>query len=420
MAKPSTQPRWIATGEISTPTTGAQNTGHVPNTPLAAQLVNWFWNLVYQWVAYFDLQMDTNTAAIATNAASIATNTTAIATEKSRMDAIATNYGSSILDPTNASQVSDLIQSKNEIQAIINPIKVTAGANQWKAFASNEAGTIIAVGVGATIASSTDGGRSWTSRTADTTGGGGTGDYQAALWVQGITKFVIAGTHDIQTSPDGITWTCTSVYTNLVSPALALKGTQILAVGNNSGTCAVLTSTTGASWAATIVATTFNTRAAAASNGTTYVVPDDGLSTTIYLSTNGTTWTTTALPSACGVESLEWFAAGGFFVAYGSTSTGRALFTSPTGTTWTLMQSDTNGTGPLIVTKTAAYALSRAVTWTVLKNNTCPTSLFLQTPVVTTVIGRGKFLHWNYRSYLALSYGGSTEIQRSQTWLDGF
>lgn len=52
MAKPTSEPRWIATGKIATPTTPKQDAGFKPGERPPARYFNWFMNLVYQWVLY--------------------------------------------------------------------------------------------------------------------------------------------------------------------------------------------------------------------------------------------------------------------------------------------------------------------------------------------------------------------------------
>lgn len=52
MAKPATDPRWIASGEIATPSTPKQDGGWLPGEKPPSQFLNWFMNLVYQWCLY--------------------------------------------------------------------------------------------------------------------------------------------------------------------------------------------------------------------------------------------------------------------------------------------------------------------------------------------------------------------------------
>ena len=67
MPRPSTLPSWSTTANYppgtdpwsGTPTTvapsaGTQAQGFIPNTKSPAQIFNWLWNFVWQWVAYFD------------------------------------------------------------------------------------------------------------------------------------------------------------------------------------------------------------------------------------------------------------------------------------------------------------------------------------------------------------------------------
>lgn len=52
MAKPVTDPRWIATGEIAAPSTPKQDAGFAVGERPPSQYFNWFMNLVYQWCLY--------------------------------------------------------------------------------------------------------------------------------------------------------------------------------------------------------------------------------------------------------------------------------------------------------------------------------------------------------------------------------
>lgn len=50
MAKPSTEPRWV--GSVATPSTPKQTAGFASGERPAARYLNWFMNLVWQWVVY--------------------------------------------------------------------------------------------------------------------------------------------------------------------------------------------------------------------------------------------------------------------------------------------------------------------------------------------------------------------------------
>lgn len=179
-----------------------------------------------------------------------------------------------------------------------------AGSGSRRGFASNADGSIIvAVGASAEIKVSTNGGTSWTNHTA---GSSYTGDFRDVTF--GVGLFVAVGdTGEIQTSPDGVTWTrreTTSSY-NLFS--VAFNGvSDFVAVGTNGE---------------------------------------------IRHSTNGTSWShqTSSLGTGVFWAKVRWSQVGntlgiGRFVAF---STGLVMASSPGGTTWTVEQGGLPSLAPI-------------------------------------------------------------------------
>lgn len=143
---------------------------------------------------------------------------------------------------------------------------------------------VVADFTSAKIATSDDGGATWTNRTITKT-------VNHVLWIPALSVFVAVGLNCCFTSPDGITWTEQTI------PALAynsacyspdVAGGRIVAVGGNAG-----------------------------------AYSDDG----------GVTWISFAATAASNLIGVIWSANNSLFIA-GSRS-GAAVITSPDGITWT-------------------------------------------------------------------------------------
>lgn len=196
--KPATRPRWATSGLISTPSSGAQDSGHIAHTALAAQLLNWFWNLVYQWIAYFD----------------------------------------------------DLTQPA--LNAILRPsAKIVWGADDLQAVAIRAAdGRLVGVGQGGLIRSSDDGGTTWTTRAAGSHSGGGAyaGDFTDVLHDVTTGFWIAAGAASIQISSTGISsWTEHEVPLSAVSSMVRVGTNRIVAA--TVGGQIYVTTDGGVTWA---------------------------------------------------------------------------------------------------------------------------------------------------------------------------
>jgi hypothetical protein len=207
-------------------------------------------------------------------------------------------------------------------------------SSQWKDVAFGN-GVYVAVGLDATIATSTDG-ASWTIRrmsTAQTI-------LNAVEFAAG--RFVAAGmgTPDrtgaalVMTSTDGISWTTNETVANAVNA-------QLLDIAYGGGTWVIsgfggarfLSSTDGSTWTQR-GAPGFAVPAKVAYGAGRFVAPASG--NTAYTSTDGTTWTsvTVAASTNTTLEAVA-FGSGKFIVVGRDSNFLAAVFTSADGTTWT-------------------------------------------------------------------------------------
>lgn len=336
MSKPATQPRWATGGGalITTPSSGAQDTGHVPDTAPTAQLFNWFWNLVYQWIAYLD----------AFNAS------------------IATKFGA-VAVTTSDRQVADVLQYRAELAALHNAIGVSSPgfSISMADVASNGAGTLVAVGsASGEIYTSSTLGRTWTARTP---GSGFNGAFYGVIWASSLSLFVAVGNGTIQTSPDGITWTQRVSNAGVQNRCVAFgNGKIVVTMFDGASTYSVYTSTNGTVWSTTVMSVPLSTETLAFGNGV-FVSPSDATgSANVYTSTDGLTWSTHTWGSSSLMRALQvrYVPVAGYFVALGTTTAGatRELqHSSDGGATWTQARvASGNGPGALITTDVAAYA----------------------------------------------------------------
>ena len=184
----------------------------------------------------------------------------------------------------------------------------------------------VAVGTSATynIANSSDG-INWTSVVSPFTTSGNSVAWDGIKWIA-----VGQGTQTMATSPDGITWSSTSIISPFTTSGngngIAWNGSMWIAVGSGGATLAH--STNGTTW---ISVTVFSTQGkCVAWNGSMWVAGgDSGSNGAIAYSTDGTTWTMTAASIGTMVTSLAWI--GTEWVAFG----GAFESHSPDGITWT-------------------------------------------------------------------------------------
>jgi hypothetical protein len=139
-----------------------------------------------------------------------------------------------------------------------------------------------------------------------------------------------SGTHNVITSPDGVTWTARSVPEANSWYAVTYGGGQFVAVAG-TGTNRVMTSPDGMTWTARAAAQANTWYGVAYGNGVYVAVARDGTNR-VMTSPDGITWT-----ARTAAEANTWVGVaygGGVFVAVSQDGTHRVM-TSPDGLTWT-------------------------------------------------------------------------------------
>lgn len=213
------------------------------------------------------------------------------------------------------------------------------GARRW-----------VAVGEAGLIATSDDQGETWTVRTPDASY---SGRFSAVCYAAGL--FVAVGqSAEVQTSPDGETWTSRNSAAGPTLEGVAYDGTEWVAVGVNSGAGYVLTAASAATTWSVQTAPTFTTALqAVASDGAGLVVAvGDRASSTlgqISVSTDhGVTWTSEEAPTGVGTLRAVTRGADGVFYAGGEGGdivSSSAPVGAPGSSDWTTLRS---ASGPAI------------------------------------------------------------------------
>lgn len=135
----------------------------------------------------------------------------------------------------------------------VNWTSVSITANPLRCVALSS-GSYVAAGGGGQIHESDDGGATWTTRTPD---GGYSDTFNGAAWSPELALFALAGdTGEIQTSPDGITWTSrtTPSTEDMQSMTWSSVAGLFLATGNSA---TLWTSPDGITWTAQMQAAPF-------------------------------------------------------------------------------------------------------------------------------------------------------------------
>lgn len=270
--------------------------------------------------------------------------------------------GASVLVPANSHQLAQTLQHLRELAAIQNCTTVASGSQTWRSFAGNGAGRIVAVGFAGSIASSDDGGLTWTTRTA---GSSFVGSFQFVTFSNGL--FIATGAAQVQTSADGITWTQRVTGTSRTHGPTFWTGTAFVHVaGTDGSTWATYTSPNGVTW--TVHTTTLHLYPyGSAFGGGVLIAGDDATSANMYTSTDGgLTWASHAFGSSASMQNnlrMGYASDAALFYAYGveNASTNRELQSSPDGLTWTRVRNGGGGSadlGALITTGVAAYGLA--------------------------------------------------------------
>lgn len=257
--KPTSYPRWATVGAaITVPSSGAQDVGHVPDTALYAELLNWFWNLVYQWIIYFDAEVT----------------------------------------PRNE------IRARHDIQGAldyVSGVTIYASPNKVSGIAARStSGRICTVGNSARIYTSDDLGASWSSRTAANSYAG---DFTDVVYT-GNFFIAIGASGEIQTSPTGSTWThVTGIGSDSVDViAVDTSGNAVAAGVNGKVYTAVSPYSTWTVHTNAVNGGVFNPSSIATDNAGNWVLTGNvgsaDANKTVYYSTNlGSTWSVQALLS---------------------------------------------------------------------------------------------------------------------------
>jgi hypothetical protein len=275
-APPLELPEWGTAGgaQITAPSLGFRQLGYEPSTPAGAGVMNWWKKLTYEWVKW--LKVD---------------------------GACAQREASAILETSAAGAFP-------------------GGADQFRGFASTPQGVIVGVGDGGRIYTSTNGGASWTARTA---AGGYTGAFADVQYINGADLLAIGAGGMIQASSLGTTWFVRSSGTSEDLACLGSDGSGRLIVAGANGVTRVSTDD-GITWVAggTVNSGNFAARSICFANGVWLLGGNSSPTnrdTTLFRSTdNGATWVPIVLSSGplLGVSeySLGVAAVQGVFVAH--------------------------------------------------------------------------------------------------------
>jgi hypothetical protein len=193
MARPAKLPEWATSGaNIVEPSSGKKLAGWLNGEQPPAPFFNWFSNLAFQWLTWL--------------------------------------AGS---------------REAQELSALLNPTSITPGvAAAIGGFACNDAGLIVAVGASGKIATSTNFGGTWTIRTPAASYAN---TFTDVIWT-GTTFVAVGYVGEIQTSPDGITWTHrTSGISNVIFGVARSAAGVIIAT---SGPDVIKSINDGATWTA--------------------------------------------------------------------------------------------------------------------------------------------------------------------------
>lgn len=275
MEKPDKFPEWASDGtEIVEPTEGRKDTGWETSQRPPAQYFNWYMNKVFEWTKYLagpfrgleDLALASFRPAIQAaftedirgiaadqethlrRVVAVGTNGGIISTEgDDTSEFVVRTPGSAYAGDFNAVAYDPVLDgyaavgTGEEIQTSPDTETWTernTGSDDLRDVASDGDGTFVAVGLNATIYSSTAL-ATWTARTSAIA----THDILAVTFGAGL--FVAAGeAGSIQTSPDGITWTARTSGTSDNLSFLRFAGGRFV-VNKSNG---YLESTDGITW----------------------------------------------------------------------------------------------------------------------------------------------------------------------------
>ena len=281
-----------------------------------------------------------------------------------------------------------LVPAKTVVDApftITAPTSNSTGAFTYTSSSLSSANLYVAVGIGNTIATSTDG-ITWTGRGATVLNYGYGVAYGNGLWV--AVGGIYSGTGNlIATSTDGITWTGRGssffASTNSYGYGVAYGNGLWVAVGESGGGNTIATSTDGITWTGRGISLTTKGRGVAYANGLWVACCYYGYGNSIATSTDGITWTG---------RGKTVFTFSGFGVAYGNGlwvavgQGGNTIATSTDGITWT-------GRGTTVFTTEGRGVAYANGLWVAVGNGT---NTIATSTNGTTWTGRGKTVLTNF------------------------
>lgn len=206
------------------------------------------------------------------------------------------------------------------------------------------------VGDAGLISTSDDMGETWTTRTP---GSAFAGRLNAVHFAAGV--FVAVGqAEEIQTSPDGVTWTRRNTGGGGELRGVAYDGTGWAAVGDSGGSALVLTAATATgAWAAATAPTSCDDLQAVASDGAGVFIAVGDSSTgafgrIAYSADQGATWTSELAPNT--ISELYAVTYGGDSVFYAAGLNGDIISAAaptgaPSSSDWTVLRSGSSEPG---------------------------------------------------------------------------
>ncbi len=259
------------------------------------------------------------------------------------------------LSTSDLGQMSQVLVARMELNELMNPSRSydTGGANAMRGGAVRDTGLICLAGDAGKIFTTPDYGATLTARTAANSY---TDDFSDIVWT-GTTFIAVGETGEIQTSPDGITWTHIATGVTDLFSSVATDGTGICNAVAASNGVKFFSSNHGATWAATaqINAGTWGAARIVYDNGVWLVCGNPGGSDptkNIYRSTTGGTFTavnlTSVLPSGYTVIDVAARTNRGWVAQATKSASPDVILVSADGLTWTLAATLSGATKRLV------------------------------------------------------------------------
>ena len=204
---------------------------------------------------------------------------------------------------------------------------------------SPELSLFVAVGTSGRIITSIDG-NIWITRSSSGN------NWSSICWSSSLNLFVIianTGTYRISTSPDGITWTSQTSFTNTSnwSSIVWASGLSLFVAVANSGitTTQIATSPNGTTWTlqTSPVANTWTSISYSSSLNLLVAVSNSGTGNRVMTSSNGILWTSRISAADNNWTSICWASGLSLFIAIANNGTNTRMMKSSNGTSWTLI-----------------------------------------------------------------------------------